>query len=89
MMSYTQKRKCHVDEILVAGCNGSNQIDNLLCNHLRKFRQNGDISVSVNKRVIYVWKSGIFVFRISGTQSHTFLFASIGYGHCVHLCLGI
>ena len=44
----TQKRKCHhFDEIFITGCTESCQNDNFQCRQWRKFRQNDDISVSV------------------------------------------
>ena len=42
------KRKyCHFDEIFITGCTGSCQNDNFQCSQWWKFRQNGDIFVSV------------------------------------------
>ena len=47
--SGTLKRKCHhFDEIFITGCTESCQNDNFQCSQWRKFRQNDDISVSVN-----------------------------------------
>ena len=42
------KRKCcHFEEISVTGCAGSCHFDNFRCSQWRKFRQNGDVSLSV------------------------------------------
>ena len=54
-----QSRKCHrhFDDICVVSSTQSCQFDNIRCSQWRKFRQNGDVSVSVLIRYQVTWLS--------------------------------
>ena len=75
--------KCHhFDEIFVTDCSESCQNDNFQCSQWWKFRQNGNISVSVE---LVLWQLLAFRDAVSWSVTH----ATFTSQHCLFLLLHV